>query len=89
MERVITITDVEDKAIAEAERDQTTVKELTDRKLKIFLEELGKLGAKIPEHIPRSSTTVDQAIHLIEILLRKGYAFGITIRAAETSTTIL
>lgn len=75
MERVITITDVEDKAIAEAEKQQTTVKELTERNIKIFLEELRKLRAKIPEYIPRSSTTVDQAVHLIETLLRKGYAY--------------
>ncbi len=75
MERVITITDVEDKAIAEAEKEQTNVEELTDRNIKTFLEELGKLRGKIPEHIPRSSTTVDQAVHLIEILLRNGYAY--------------
>jgi len=75
VERVMTITDVEDKAIAEARKEEKTVEELTDKNIKIFLEELGRLKAKIPEHIPRSSTTVDKAVYLLEVLLRKGYAY--------------
>ena len=43
VERVISITDVEDKAIAEAEEKHTTLKELTERNTKIFLNELKNL----------------------------------------------
>jgi cysteinyl-tRNA synthetase len=75
VERALNITDVEDKAITEAEKEGTTLKELTDRNSKIFLKELEKLGAKIPEKIPCSSTSVEQAVRLIEILLKKGYAY--------------
>jgi len=75
VERVLVITDVEDKAITEAEKEGMTLKELTERNAQIFLEELKLLEVKIPPDIPRSSTTVDQAVRLIEKLLEKGYAY--------------
>ena len=40
VERVLNITDVEDKAIEEAEKEDVTLKKLTERNAKIFLEEL-------------------------------------------------
>lgn len=75
VERALNITDVEDKAIAEAEKEGVTLKELTERNAKIFLKELKMLKAKIPTFIPRSSTSVDQAVSLIEKLLENGYAY--------------
>jgi cysteinyl-tRNA synthetase len=75
VERALNITDVEDKAIAEAAKEGKTLKELTERHANIFLEELKKLGAKKPTHIPKSSTSVDQAVRIVETLLRKGYAY--------------
>lgn len=78
VERVLGITDVEDKAIAEAKNQNIPLKELTDNNIEIFLGELKNLKARIPDYMPRSSTSVDQAIHLIEILLKKGYAYKYT-----------
>lgn len=75
VERVLNITDVEDKAIAEAENENTTLTELTERNVKIFLEELKNLRVKTPDYVPRSSTSVDQAVRIIESLLKKGYAY--------------
>lgn len=75
VERALNITDMEDKAIAEAEKEGKTLKELTNRHAKLFLEELGKLGAKTPDHIPRSSASIDQAVQIIEALLEKGCAY--------------
>jgi len=75
VERALNITDVEDKAIAEAEKEDMPLKELTEKHAEIFLEELKKLGAKTPTHIPRSSMSVDQAVRIIETLLKKGYAY--------------
>jgi len=75
VDRALNITDVEDKAIAEAEKEGTPLKMLTKRHAKIFLDELKQLGTKKPTYIPRSSTSVDQAVRIIEILLRKGYAY--------------
>jgi cysteinyl-tRNA synthetase len=75
VERALNITDVEDKAIAEAEKENTTLEELTERNTKVFLEELEKLGAEPPTYLPKSSTSVDQAIRIIETLLKKGCAY--------------
>jgi len=75
VERVLNITDVEDKALAEAEKQNINLKELTDSNIKTFISELKQLKVKIPDYLPRSSTSVDQAVHLIEILLEKGYAY--------------
>jgi cysteinyl-tRNA synthetase len=78
VERVLGITDVEDKAIAEANNKNIPLKELTDNNIQIFLKELKSLKARLPDYLPRSSTCVDQAVHLIEILLKKGYAYRYT-----------
>ena len=78
VEHVLNITDVEDKALAEAEKHNINLKNLTDRNIETFISELKHLNAKIPDYLPRSSTSVDQAVHLIEILLEKGYAYRYT-----------
>lgn len=75
VERALNITDVEDKAISEAEKEGTTLKKLTENNTKIFLEELDKLGAEPPTYLPKSSTSIDQAVRIIETLLKKGYAY--------------
>jgi cysteinyl-tRNA synthetase len=75
VERVLTITDVEDKAITEAEKRNMSLKELTDNNLKQFIETLKKLKVKIPNYMQRSSSIVEQATNIIEILVKKGYAY--------------
>ncbi|UCC58645.1 MAG: class I tRNA ligase family protein [Candidatus Bathyarchaeum sp.] len=80
VERVLNITDVEDKALEAAENQNITLKELTDNNIETFMNELKNLKVKIPDYLPQSSTTVDQAVHLIEILLEKGYAYHYTHR---------
>ena len=78
VERVLTITDVEDKALAEAESQNISLNKLTNDNVIKFVEELKKLKVKIPEYLQRSSTSVGQAVNLIEILLQKGYAYWYT-----------
>lgn len=73
--RVLNFTDVEDKAIAEAENEGVDVKELTSRTAEQFFKDAKLLKMKLPETIPRSSTSVDQAVRLIKTLLDKGYAY--------------
>ena len=75
VERVLTITDVEDKALVEAEKQNISLMELTNGNVKKFVEELRKLKIKIPEYMQRSSATIEQAVNLIGILLTKGYAY--------------
>ena len=83
VERVLNITDVEDKALAEAENQNINLKELTDSNIETFISELKQLKVKIPDYLPRSSTAVEQAVHLIEILLEKGYAYPYTYKGRK------
>jgi len=75
VKRALNITDIEDKAITEAEKEGKTLRELTERNTKVFLEELQKLRAKSPTYLLRSSSSVGQAVSIIETLLKKGYAY--------------
>jgi cysteinyl-tRNA synthetase len=75
VDRVINFTDVEDKAIAEASKEGKTLKEITNRAGEGFFEDAALLRIKLPDIIPRSSTTVEEAVRLIKILLDKGYAY--------------
>lgn len=75
VERTLFITDVEDKAIAEAQKENTTLKVLTERNTSTFLQEFENLRVKKPTYIPRSSTSINDAVQIIEMLLKKGYAY--------------
>ncbi|MDR3568275.1 MAG: class I tRNA ligase family protein [Syntrophobacteraceae bacterium] len=75
VERVINLTDIEDKAIEEAVSRGMPVGELTGGNAERFVDEAGRLRIKLPERIPRASTSVDQAVYLIGRLLDKGYAY--------------
>jgi cysteinyl-tRNA synthetase len=73
--RIINLTDVEDKSLAEAKEQGLTLAELTEPVADRFYRESALLRMKLPEEIPRSSTVVEEAADLIETLVRKGYAY--------------
>jgi cysteinyl-tRNA synthetase len=75
VERALNLTDIEDKSIEEAENLGKTVQEVTGAVAARFTREAGLLGIKLPESIPRSSTSVEQAVYLIQKLIEKGYAY--------------
>jgi cysteinyl-tRNA synthetase len=75
IKRTLFVTDVEDKAIAEAERENTTLEALTDKNAEIFLQEFENLRGKKPTYIAKSSTSVNGAVQIIESLLKKDYAY--------------
>ncbi len=73
--RLITLTDVEDKALAEADKEELSVKELTERNEKTFLDDLKLLRMRTPDFAIEASSAVDQAVYLIKRLKKKGYAY--------------
>ncbi|HUK38227.1 MAG TPA: class I tRNA ligase family protein [Methanomicrobiales archaeon] len=75
VERVLPFTDVEDKAIAQAEKEGVTLPELTGRVAEEFFREACLLRLKPPTWNPRSSTTVGYAVEVIERLLAKKVAY--------------
>jgi cysteinyl-tRNA synthetase len=75
VERLLNFTDVEDKAIRRAREESTSLEELTERAADDFYRGAGLLHIKLPDFIPRSSTSIDQAVLLITKLLHQGYAY--------------
>jgi cysteinyl-tRNA synthetase len=73
--RGMIITDIEDKALLQAEQEGVTVKKLTDRNIGQFLKEADALGMKRPDYLPRASEHVDHAVTIIQDLLKKGIAY--------------
>lgn len=75
VKRTINFTDVEDKAIVEAQNKGKSVSEITDEVHKHFFRETELLGITLPDEIPRSSTSVDQAVEIIQKLIKDGTAY--------------
>lgn len=74
--RMINFTDIEDKALSEAgSRGLKNLSQLTKPNEEQFFKDAQALGIRLPDKIPRSSTSVDQAAGLIKLLLEKGNAY--------------
>ncbi len=73
--RVMTLTDVEDKAIQQAKKEKLSVEELTRRNEAVFFEDFKTLRIKTPDYSVRASSAVDQAVKLVSQLLDKSYAY--------------
>ncbi len=81
--RLMTLTDVEDKAIEQAKKENLTVEELTRKNEKVFFRDFELLNIKKPDYPVRASTAVDQAVKLISKLLEKGIAYSYTYNCSE------
>ncbi len=68
-------TDVDDKIIKAAIELSTTEKEITDKFIKAYLEELQDLNCLEIDYRPRVTETMDSIINFISLLLEKGYAY--------------
>ena len=75
VKRGMNFTNVEDKAIKEAEKRRMRVKSLTDENIKAFIQEMERLRMKIPDYLPKASGALDEATAIIESLLDLGIAY--------------
>jgi cysteinyl-tRNA synthetase len=73
--RVINFTDVEDKAIEESLERHQSFWSLVDSHADRFFELADILRLQLPPYIPRSSMSVDKVVELLQLLLKKGYAY--------------
>ena len=83
VKRLMTLTDVEDKAIAQAKKENLTVEELTRKNEAAFFRDFELLKIKRPDYPVRASTAVDQAVNLISKLVENGYAYWCTYKGAK------
>ncbi len=75
VERGMNLTDVEDKAIEEAEKRGIGLRRLTQKNIDHFLREMNLLRMKRPEYLPRASEAIDEAVEIIQRLLHRGVAY--------------
>lgn len=75
VERLMTLTDVEDKSISQAKKEKLTVEELTAKNEKVFFKDCELLKIKKPTYPIRASKAVDQSVELISKLIESGYAY--------------
>lgn len=81
--RLITLTDVEDKAITQAKKENLTIEELTAKNEAVFFQDFKLLRIKNPDYSIRASSAVDQTAKLITQLLEQGYAYPFQHEGAE------
>ena len=85
VKRVMNITDVghltsdadtgEDKMVEGAKREHKTVMEIAKFYTDAFFEDCRKLNIKRPDVVEPATNCIDEFIHMIEVLLEKGYAY--------------
>ncbi len=83
VKRVMTLTDVEDKALSQAKKQNLTVEELTQKNEAVFFADFELLKIKKPDYPVRASAAVDQATKLIQALTEKGIAYRFTYEGAD------
>jgi cysteinyl-tRNA synthetase len=72
---VINITDVDDKLIAQAQKQNTTVVELAERVTADYCRNLERLGVTGVDHLPRATQYIPDIIGMIQGLIDKGFAY--------------
>src|SRR6516164_3799744 len=72
---VINITDIDDKLIVEAGKQNTTVAELAERVTADYLGNLERLGVTGIDHFPRATQFIPDIIGIIQGLVAKGFAY--------------
>jgi cysteinyl-tRNA synthetase len=72
---VINITDVDDKLIVQAQKQNTTVPELAERVTADYCHNLQQLGVTGIDHMPRATEHIGDILRMIEGLIDKGCAY--------------
>ena len=75
VQRGMNLTDIEDKALKEAERQRKTLKDLTEENIEMFIREMRLLRMKIPDYFPRASGCVHEAAQIVQLLLERRLAY--------------
>ncbi len=68
-------TDIDDKIIRRAQEEGTNTKELAERYIRSYQEDMEALKVLPPTYEPRATEHIPQIIALIERLLEKGFAY--------------
>jgi cysteinyl-tRNA synthetase len=69
------ITDIDDKIIKSSQEQNISTKELTEKVVKIFLDDCEFLNCEKPTHQPKATEYIDLMIKMISDLIKKGFAY--------------
>ncbi|MFH1848414.1 MAG: cysteine--tRNA ligase [Candidatus Omnitrophota bacterium] len=69
------ITDIDDKIIAKAASMGISVKEVAEKYLKKYNDDMKALGVQPPDEAPKATENIKGMISLIRALIEKGYAY--------------
>jgi cysteinyl-tRNA synthetase len=72
---VVNITDVDDKLIVQAQKQNTTVPELAERITADYIRNLERLNVTGIDHMPRATQHISEIIDMIAGLIEKGFAY--------------
>ncbi len=72
---VMNITDVDDKTINKSRVEKTSLKELTDKYTKYFMEDLETIKILPADHFPKATNHIEDMIEMIKSLIKKGHAY--------------
>ncbi len=70
-------TDIDDKIINRANKDGVNWKEIAERYIKAFDEDMAALDVKLPDERPKATETISEIIDFIKTLIDKGFAYVI------------
>ena len=68
-------TDIEDKLIARAAAESTTVEELAERHIAEYFEDMAALNVLDADVYPRATQEIPKILEVISVLIEKGYAY--------------
>ncbi|MCH2320040.1 MAG: cysteine--tRNA ligase [SAR202 cluster bacterium] len=78
VKHVENVTDIDDKMIARAAEEDITVKELSERNMKLYMRQMALLNV-LPAHIyPKATEEIPTIIEMIQRLETKGIAYDIS-----------
>ncbi len=72
---VTNFTDVDDKIIKKANEENVSWKEIADRYIEAYFEDIEKLNVAKADHYPRASEVMNEIIEFVKDLIDKGYAY--------------
>lgn len=75
VDQVMNITDVDDKTIRKSREEKVSLKEVTGKYEKMFLDGLKSLNILTPTRLIKATDSIEDMIGLIESLIAKGFAY--------------
>lgn len=75
--QVMNLTDIDDKTIRDSQAEGVSLKEFTDRYIKVFFEDLDTLGIERAEEYPAATDHIPEMVKIIKKLKENGLAYEI------------